>query len=158
SNSCEGFDGRTARAAHVEWATSLPRTSVVHRARSGSPRRIGYVSGDFRMHSVAFFIESLLRFRARDTFEVFGYYNNTNKDATTLRLQALCDGWGDINGLSDEAVADKVRADEIDILVDLNGHTSGHRLGVFARRPAPLQVTYLGYCNTTGLSTIDYRI
>src|SRR5206468_4040583 len=94
----------------------------------------------------------------RGGFEIFCYYNLSRNDATTERLRRSADCWRDIASMSDEEVADLVRADEIDVLVDLSGHTKSNRLLVFARKPAPVQATWLGYLNTTGLDAIDYRI
>ncbi len=119
--------------------------------------RLGYVSGDFKQHSVAYFLEPLLTHHNRQQFTIYCYANNSCNDAITDRFKQLADIWHDINRLDDERVADLVRKDEIDILVDLSGHTKGNRLLVFARKPAPIQVTYLGYPNTTCLDPIDYR-
>jgi predicted O-linked N-acetylglucosamine transferase (SPINDLY family) len=94
----------------------------------------------------------------RGGFEIFCYYNLSRKDATTERLRGTADCWREIASMSDDAVADLVRADAIDVLVDLSGHTRYNRLLVFARKPAPVQATWLGYLNTTGLDAIDYRI
>jgi predicted O-linked N-acetylglucosamine transferase (SPINDLY family) len=127
-----------------------------------SPRRrlrIGYVSADLRSHSVSWFIEPVLESHDRERFEVFCYADVLKPDAVTARLRGLPRiVWRDIAGMGDDAVARLVRDDRIDILVDLGGHTERNRLFVFARKPAPVQVTYLGYPNTTGLSTIDYRL
>lgn len=120
--------------------------------------QIGYVSGDFRYHSVAFFIAPILEQHDRAHFEVTCYANVANPDANTQRLKALSDHWRDIAHLSDAEVAAEIRRDAIDILVDLSGHTVGNRLPIFAARPAPVQVTYIGYPNTTGLDSIDYRL
>jgi predicted O-linked N-acetylglucosamine transferase (SPINDLY family) len=120
--------------------------------------RVGYVSPDFREHSVAYFIEAILRAHDRAAFEIFCYANVTKPDAVTERLKGLGHRWCDIAYLSDEQVAGRIREDEVDILVDLTGHTGENCLLVFARKPAPVQISYLGYPNTTGLTTIDYRI
>lgn len=120
--------------------------------------RVGYVSPDFRQHVVGSNILSLLREHRRDGFDVFCYANVSKPDALTGQLQSMADHWRDIVGLSDEAVAEMIRGDAIDILVDLSLHTAHNRLPVFARKPAPVQVTYLGYCGTTGLTAIDYRL
>ncbi|WP_372521453.1 tetratricopeptide repeat protein [Sulfuricaulis sp.] len=119
--------------------------------------RIGYVSSDLRQHSVAFFIEPLLTQHDRAMVEVVCYSDVARPDDTTRRLKGAADLWRDIHGLSDERVAEQIYADNVDILVDLVGHVGAHRLLVFARKPAPLQVSYLGYPNTTGLATMDYR-
>jgi protein O-GlcNAc transferase len=120
--------------------------------------RIGYVSPDFRRHSVSHFLEPLLAAHDRAAVEVFAYAELRSPDAVTGRLRALTDHWRPTIGLTDDVVAAQVRQDGIDILVDLAGHTSGNRLPVFARAPAPVQVTWLGYPNTTGLDTIGYRL
>ena len=120
--------------------------------------RVGYVSADFRRHSVAYFAESLLEHHDRAQFELFCYYNNAGADAVTRRFIALADHWVPCRDLDDAALATRIRQDGIDILVDLAGHTAHHRLLAFARKPAPVQVTYLGYPATTGISAIDYRI
>ena len=122
------------------------------------PLRIGYVSRDFRAHSVAYFIEALLAGHDPAEVETLCYADVPWPDDTTRRLQKLPGKWRDINGMDDEQVADRVRSDAIDILVDLAGHTRNNRLLMFARKPAPIQVTYIGYCNTTGLEAIDYRL
>lgn len=120
--------------------------------------RVGYVSPDFRSHVVACFVEPILARHDRSVVEVFCYYNHRWEDAVTERLRALAEHWIDCVHLSDEEMAARVRADRIDILVDLAGHTGDNRLPVFAAKPAPVQVSYLGYPNTTGLAAIDYRL
>jgi predicted O-linked N-acetylglucosamine transferase (SPINDLY family) len=119
--------------------------------------RIGYVSPDFRTHSVAFFIEPVIRSHNREKVEVFCYANVKKPDKVTQRLQMEINNWYSIVGKKHETVADRIQKDRIDILVDLAGHSSDNSLPVFARKPAPVQVTWLGYPNTTGLKTIDYR-
>jgi len=120
--------------------------------------RLAYVSGDFCNHPVGYFIESVLYHHDKSQFEVFCYYNNTRQDDLTRRLQESCDHWCNIAGESDDAVAQKIRMDKIDILVDLSGHTGKNRLLTFAQKPAPIQVTWMGYCATTGLPAMDYII
>ncbi|MFZ5758408.1 MAG: tetratricopeptide repeat protein [Thermodesulfobacteriota bacterium] len=120
--------------------------------------RIGYVSPDFCIHSVSFFFLSLLEAHDKNQFEIFCYSDTPRPDAMTARLQGLAHHWRQTTGLPDEAVADQIQADAIDILFDLTGHTAHNRLLVFARRPAPVQVAWLGYPNTTGVATIGYRI
>jgi protein O-GlcNAc transferase len=119
---------------------------------------IGYVSADFRSHAVARFIEPVLRHHDRSRFRIFCYSNVSVPDSKSMSIAALADHFVNIAGLPDEAVAAMTRRDGIDILVDLSGHTAGNRLLLFARKPAPLQVTWLGYPHTTGLRSIDYRI
>jgi protein O-GlcNAc transferase len=125
--------------------------------RPPPPLRIGYLSPDFREHSVAYFIESLLAHHDRTQFEIFCYANLRHTDAGTARLRAYVPNWRDIIALDDTQVVNLIRQDRIDILVDLAGHSASNRLPVFARKPAPIQVTYLGYPDTTGLTAIDYR-
>lgn len=121
--------------------------------------RIGYVSGDFCDHAVAFFIEPVLIAHDRTQVEIFCYYNQTRVDAVTQRLRRRVENWRDVAGLSDEQLAAQIRADAIDILVDLSGHTAENRLLTFMRRPAPVQMTWLGYPGTTGLAaSMDYRL
>jgi protein O-GlcNAc transferase len=120
--------------------------------------RIGYVSPDFKTHSVSYFIESLISSHDRRQFEVFCYAEVPNPDNKTDHLRKLADGWRSIVEMAMNDVVDCIRGDGIDILVDLTGHTANNRLQVFTKRPAPLQVTWLGYPNTTGLSAMDYRL
>lgn len=120
--------------------------------------RIGYVSADFRDHPVGRFIAPVLASHDHDRFELTCYHSNYDADGVTARLKGYADRWRECAALSDEALSDLVRRDQIDILVDLSGHTAGSRLGAFARKPAPVQVTWLGYVNTTGIPEMDYRI
>lgn len=120
--------------------------------------RVGYVSGDLRQHPVAHFIEPILAHHDKAVVEVFAYYNHDRHDAVTDRLAAYVDHWLDCRTLDDDALSERIRRDGIDILVDLSGHTALHRLLVFARKPAPVQVTWFGYIGTTGLSAMDYRL
>ena len=123
----------------------------------GRRLRIGYVSPDLRAHAVASFLEPLLAAHDRSSFDVC-VYSDATPDAVTERLRAHVDRWRDCRGLSDAALAEIIKADGIDILVDLAGHTAGNRLLCFARRPAPLQVSYCGYPASTGLDAIDFRL
>jgi predicted O-linked N-acetylglucosamine transferase (SPINDLY family) len=116
------------------------------------------VSADFCYHSVAYFFQSILAAHDRDRFEVTCYSNSNQHDAMASRLQAAADRWVPCRGMTDEQLAERIRGDGIDILVDLSGHTRGNRLLAFARKPAPVQVTYLGYAGTTGLVSMDYRL
>jgi protein O-GlcNAc transferase len=120
--------------------------------------RVGFVSGDFRAHSVAHFFEPIASGGPRDSVEYVLYNNSSHQDAVTQRLRAAADGWRDVWQLSDDALIEMIIADHIDILVDLSGHTVSNRLSVFARRAAPVQVTYLGFPGSTGLASMDYRI
>ena len=119
--------------------------------------RIGYVSGDFKSHSVAYFFEPLLQHHNANVVETFCYYNHKTVDDVTNRLMTLAEHWRPIVDMSHANVVDLIIADKIDILVDLSGHTAHNSLLVFAQKPAPILVTWLGSPNTTGLSAIDYR-
>jgi len=120
--------------------------------------RIGFVSGDLRYHAVAYFIEPVLSYYTKSQFEFFCYQNYRENDLVSERLKAKVDFWCNVNSFSDDQLASRIREDRIDILVDLSGHTARNRLLVFARKPAPVQVTMIGYMQTTGLAAMDYRI
>lgn len=127
-------------------------------ADPGRKLRIGYVSGDFCLHPVGLFIEGVLASHDKSDVEVYCYYNFPQRDEQTARLASLADHWRDIHDISDEVADALIRKDEIDILVDLSGHTEANRLLLFARKPAPVQVTWLGYFDTTGVSEMDYLL
>ena len=120
--------------------------------------RIGYVSPDFCRHPVGWFLTAPLTHRDRGRFHVTAYSNRRTEDDMTAVIRGLVDRWRPVAALDDAALAAQVRADGIDILIDLAGHTMGNRLGVFARRPAPVQAGWLGWIDTTGLSAIDWCI
>jgi len=132
----------------------LHATELVSRQRL----RIGYVSGDFLAHSVSFFIEPVLENHNRNQVEITCYFNRNREDNVTQTLKEKSDRWRCIAGLSDASVAQQIIDDEINILVDLSGHTALNRLPLFARKPAPVQISWLGYPNTTGLCSMDYRL
>jgi len=151
-------------AEHLAWAKihAEPLRGQA-RAHGNSPDperrlRIGYISADFRQHALSQFVEPVLARHARAAFEVFCYHGGSVVDEVTRRLMRHAEHWHNIAEMDDARAADLVRADEIDILVDVSGHTSGNRLPLFARKPAPLQVGFLGYLNTTGMKAMDYRI
>jgi predicted O-linked N-acetylglucosamine transferase (SPINDLY family) len=130
-------------------------------ANSPDPDRrlkVGYVSPDFFNHPAAYFIEPMIRHHHPAAVESFLYAEVARPDEVTERLRAAAGYWRSTCGLSAEQIADQIRDDGIDILVDLAGHSAHHRLLAFTRRPAPLQITYLGYPNTTGLKSIAYRL
>lgn len=164
-NYLPGQDPTTIYAAHLEYAkrheAPLSEFAKPH-PNSHSPGRrikVGYVSSDFRQHAVAHFIAPVLECHNHDQVQVFCYSNHNAEDDVTRRMQTYADCWRKIFGLTNNQVAQQIRDDQIDILIDLGGHTGGYnRLPVFARKPAPIQVTWLGYPNTTGLSAMDYRI
>jgi protein O-GlcNAc transferase len=120
--------------------------------------RVGFVSPDLRRHSVAYFLAPLLAALDRSCIHVTCFANVARADDVTDRLRAASDAWVDVAALDDAALVAAVRAANIDILVDLAGHTRRNRLGAFAARAAPVQLTWLGYPNTTGLDSIDYRL
>ena len=144
------WDARHARAlAPADDSYALDRTP-------GRKLRVGYVSPDFRTHAVALFAEPLLSAHDRSRVELFCYAEVPVEDATTQRFRALADHWRSTVGRGDAAVAEQIRQDGIDVLVELAGHTAGNRLLVFARKPAPVQVAYMiGHGCTSGLSAID---
>jgi protein O-GlcNAc transferase len=139
---------------YPEVSSSMPRVA----ANPSRLPRVGFMSGDFRTHSVAHFFEPIASARDRGAFEYIFYSNSRYQDAVTERLRACADVWHDVWQLSDDALIQVIREDCIDILVDLSGHTDFNRLAVFARRAASVQMSYLGYPNSTGLPTMDYRI
>jgi len=123
--------------------------------------RVGFVSGDLRSHPVGFFVQDVLAGLARAAagrLELHAYHNSPKSDAVSAQIKASCRGWNPVQVLSDQALAEKIRADGIDILVDLSGHTALNRLPMFALKPAPVQVAWLGYLGTTGLRAMDYLI
>ncbi|MBK9132679.1 MAG: tetratricopeptide repeat protein [Gammaproteobacteria bacterium] len=120
--------------------------------------KIGYLSPDFRRHSVAWFIEPVFAAHDKSAVEVYGYYNHHRQDDMSARLAAAADHWLPCWNIGDAQLAARIRADGIDILVDLAGHTNENRLLTLARKPAPVQVTWLGYPATTGLDAVDYRL
>ncbi|MCE2905123.1 MAG: tetratricopeptide repeat protein, partial [Anabaena sp. CoA2_C59] len=120
--------------------------------------RIGYISPDFKRHSVSSFIKPVFQHHDRTQVEVFCYGEVKEPDTITEEIIDICDAWRSTVGLADLQVAELIRTDRIDILVDLAGHTANNRMMVLGMKPAPIQVIYLGYFATTGLPTIDYWI
>ena len=159
-----GYEPQTITQEHRTWAGqhALPLKRLISpHSHDRDPERrlkIGYVSPDFRCHAVAPMVLPLIQHHDRAGFEVYCYAQVVKPDAMTQRFQKHADHWRDTVGLRDDQVAEQVRQDRIDILVDLAGHTAGNRLLVFAQKPAPVQVTRQGYPGTTGLDTIDYRM
>lgn len=159
-----GDDAEVLREEHLAWARlhAEPLSQHVHAPGNGRDParrlRVGYVSPDFRAHPVGFSIEPVLGAHDRDAVEVIAYYNRRQTDAWTQCIRGHCALWRDVFAMSDADLDQLIRDDRIDILVDLAGHTAGNRLLVFARRPAPIQMTYLGYPDTTGLSAMDYKL
>jgi predicted O-linked N-acetylglucosamine transferase (SPINDLY family) len=149
---------------HRRWndlyAAPLSHTAAPHTNDRSPDRRlrVGYMSPDFRVHPVGRFTAALLAHHDHENFEIFCYSNVIQPDRLTARIKPLADVWRVINGMDNPQFAAIVRQDQIDILVDLTMHLEKGRLLAFAEKPAPIQVTYLAYCSTTGLSTIDYRL
>jgi protein O-GlcNAc transferase len=156
-------DAQTIYDEHVRWGARhadllAPVTRPAVDCTPGRRLRVGYVSAFFREHAIAVFAEPIVASHDREQFEVVCYSDVNHPDAATARFRAAAESWVDTTAMSDTALAEQIAADAIDILVDLTGHLGVNRLLAFARRPAPLQVTYLGYQNTTGMQAIDYRL
>lgn len=139
-------------AAHTPTGLELPPVHVTGRSKL----RIGYLSADFHAHPAGHLYEAMFPHHDRSRYEVFAYSNKAYADDVTHRIASSVDRWSVVIGDSDDELVRRIRADEIDILVDLLGHTPGHRLKAFARRPAPVQATWLGYFGTTGMSQMDF--
>ncbi|WP_197456081.1 O-linked N-acetylglucosamine transferase, SPINDLY family protein [Stieleria neptunia] len=154
------IDPRQLFEEHVRWGEVHGNVQPLQRRRNvrdpNRKLRIGYASADFREHAVTAFFEPLLRLRDRSAFEIYCYYESGLGDHVTEQLKTLSDHWRVTLGYSDQQVAQQILDDQIDILVDLAGHTSGNRLPALAYKPAPIQISWLGYPNTTGLKAIDY--
>lgn len=149
--------------AHRQWGDAYfgGKQTVQFNTPADSERRlrIGYVSADFRMNAVCFFIQPILRWHDRYSCEVYCYANVKKPDGVTKQLQEIqALHWRDISSLDDGQACELIRRDRIDILIDLTGHGADNRLPLFAQQPAPLQMTWIGYPDTTGLPMIDYRI
>lgn len=157
-------DPKTVFDEHREWEKriaghqfdkkSTPQTINHDKARI----HIGYVSEDFRIHSVGYFIEPIIENHDKTQFKIFCYADIAKPDSTTGRIKRNASEWRSIYNVDDKEVIKMIEEDEIDILVDLAGHSGDNRLSLFLNKPAPIQVAYLGYPNTTGLSTMDYRL
>ena len=152
---------QTIASEHRKWgrrfADALYDTSRVHRNDRSAERklRIGYISPDFRRHPVTALCAPVLEKHDRERYEVCCYYNFSTGDVVTERPRRAADIWREVSGLPDAEVANMIEADGIDVLVDLAGHTTFNRLLALARKPAPVQVSWLGYFNTTGLEQMD---
>ena len=129
-----------------------------HAPLDGRRLKVGYVSGDYCQHAVSYFIEQLFAHHDRERIELHAYYTRRQKDAVTERIRQLAEHWQHVADLTDAQLTQQIEADEIDVLIDLSGHSAHNRLGVFARRAAPVQAYYLGYFASTGLTEMDYWI
>ena len=148
---------------HEFWRQLGPGTPDRKRNFTNTPDpgrrlRIGYVSPDFRTHSVAYFLEPLFGNHDAAQVETYAYACSPRLDETTERLRAEAHHWRDLTCLDDQSAFARIQDDAIDILVDLSGHTAGNRLPLFRMKPAPVQITWLGYPATTGLDAMDYRL
>ena len=159
------FDRQTTFDEHRRWGERLEsavaaRRRAHHNDRSPDRRlRIGFVSPDLRNHAIAYWIESYLVAHDRERYPAHAFdVSPYAEDAVSKRLRGRFDHWYRCGAMSDDELADLVRGQRIDVLVDLAGHTGHNRLAAFARKPAPVQVSWFGYMNTTGLTTIDWRL
>lgn len=146
---------------HLQWGKTLhtgSKTTIKDKPGDSRKIRIGFISPDFRQHSVACFIQPFFRSFDRDAFEIIALSDVASPDSMTEQLRSLVSEWVSVYGLDDAELYDVTQRLDIDILVDLAGHTANNRLPIFAMQAAPVQVSYLGYPNTTGLQTIKYRI
>ena len=162
---CLAYDpdigGEALLAAHRAWADRHEQPEDPAFEYALDPERqltIGIVSPDLWSHSVACFVEPFLEHHDRDRYRLVCYADVDRPDETTERLRTQVDAWRAVAPLDDDALYDRILSDRVDILIDLAGHTSDNRLLLFGRRAAPVQVSWLGYGATTGLSQMDYRI
>ena len=159
-----GHDPEEIFAEHLRFGRALERSVAAERRdlvadpTPGRRLRVGYLSSDLRRHPVGLFLAPVLEAHARDDFEIFAYSTMTSSDDVQARIRAAVDHWVDVSALNDRTLTERIRTDRIDLLLDLTGHTTNGRMGVFARRAAPVQLSWLGYPDTTGLSVMDYRI
>ncbi|MEO8225563.1 MAG: tetratricopeptide repeat protein [Gammaproteobacteria bacterium] len=158
-----GINPREIFEEHRRWAerhtpASLATTSFPNTRDPGRRLRLGYLSPDIRRHSVAFFLEPLLEHHDAGRFELYCYADVKTPDSTTERLKARFDHFRSVTGMTDRDIVAMIRNDGIDLLVDLAGHAGNTHLAVLGHKPAPVQVTYLGYPDTTGIEAVDYRL
>ena len=144
--------------AHKQWGQQFSPPLTSSFISTNDKLRVGFISADFREHSVMYFTEGLLEKLDRQQFDIVCYANQSQEDAVTQRIKALPLLWRPISALSDDALCAQIKQDKIDILIDLSGHSKGHRLYALASKPAPVMATWLGYSFTTGLPAFDYRI
>ena len=159
-NYCTNISQDNILMSHKKWAGKFEQESKVIKCSGNADRKlnIGYLSPDFRTHSVAYFIKHLIKQHDRNSFNIYCYSNSLNSDSTTDEIKKSSDYWRNVAKFNDSDIFKIIRNDKIDILIDLSGHTAGNRLGVFAMKPAPIQISYIGYPTTTGLHNIDYHI
>jgi len=147
-----------AASCHTPVAETVPRARHPNDPTPGRRLRVGYLSGDFRLHSCAYFMAPLLARHDPAQFELYAYATIEHEDAVTALIKGFVPNWRRVHLLSDAELAAQIKADGIDILVDLSGLTDGHRMGALKDKPAPVQITWLGYLGTTGLPAMDYRL
>jgi protein O-GlcNAc transferase len=160
-NYMPGITAEEVAATHRAYAARFARPDPAIFANTPDPDRrlrIGMLSGDFRQHPVGYFLEAAIAAHQRAGFHLTAYDVGKRADATTARLRALFDAWRSVGALEDAAIVAQIRADAIDILVDLTGHTEASRIGVMEYRPAPVQVSWIGYANTNGVTAMDWII
>ena len=135
------------RWGRMYFGDQLPRYTFTEKKMDADKAvlTVGYVSPDFKSHPVAYFIQPILLHHHHDRFRIVCYYTVRGADGVTHRIMKLADLWRETAGLTVDKLSDQIASDDVDILVDLAGHTSGNRLDVFARRPAPVALTYLGF-------------
>ncbi|ABD08495.1 TPR repeat protein [Rhodopseudomonas palustris HaA2] len=162
---CSDADFQSQQAARADWwkhvGARLYKSHAAPLANDRDPERrlvVGYVSADFRQHSAAFSFRPVIENHDRTQVEVICYSGVVLPDAATKSFEAIADRWRDSSQWTDARLADTIRADKVDILIDLSGHSAGNRLRVFARKPAPVQVTAWGHATGTGLPVIDYLL
>jgi len=162
TNELDYLDSEIIYSLHRNWGKQLE--SKIRPFKHGKDHckeariKVGYVSPDFRNHPVGIFIRNSLRHSNTNAFDIYCYSNADTEDEITGEIKKFVTNFKKIGSLGHREVAEQIREDQIDILVDLAGHTHKSRLPAFAYKPAPIQITYLGYPNTTGLKTMDYRI
>jgi len=161
----EAVDAQTLFAEHCHFSEQFESSLQANWPQHGNSRdpkrslQVGFVSGDLRNHAVAHFIEPVLANLVKyPQLSLHAYSNHATEDLVTKRLREYFTHWHPVVGLTDDALAEQIRSDGIDILIDLSGHTGGNRLMTFARKPAPVQVSWMGYPGTTGLHAMDYYL
>jgi protein O-GlcNAc transferase len=167
----QAYKGTVSPAKYIEeakkWASGyltdaqkmqLAARQFKREPRQGRRLRVGYISGDFYNHAVTFFIEKVLQNHDSRRIQIYGYSTNLIIDEVTQRIRRLCEKWTDLTPFTDEGAWEMISRDQLDLLIDLTGHTANNRIGVFARRAAPVQAHYLGYFASTGLAEMDYWI
>ena len=152
------FERHRAFGARLEAVVPARAAPHAQTREPGRRLRVGYVSCDFNRHPVSWFLLPLLERHDRAQFEAYCYFTGDKVDEVTEQVRHAAHGWCEARSMSDEALAQRIERDAIDVLVDLTGHAGALRLGVFARQPAPVQVSWLGYLHSTGLTRIGYRL